>query len=83
MTALAVRYEDRPDERAAIAAEITHELDAFRARAPWPIAEQLRTRRLGHVSAYRRASARTARISSAPAGFEWVRSDGSAMYGRP
>ena len=37
MTELAERYEDRPDERAAVAVEIARELDAFRARAPWPI----------------------------------------------
>ncbi len=39
MTELAVRYEDRPDERHAVAREIVRELDAFRARAPWPITE--------------------------------------------
>ena len=39
MTALAERYEDRPGERDAIAAKIGRELDAFRARAPWPIRE--------------------------------------------
>jgi len=39
MTELAERYEDRPHERDAIAAEIARELDAFRARAPWPITE--------------------------------------------
>lgn len=39
MTELAERYEDRPDDRDAVALEIGHELDAFRARAPWPITE--------------------------------------------
>lgn len=39
MTELAVRYEDRPDERNATGAEIARELEAFRARAPWPIPE--------------------------------------------
>ena len=39
MTELAVRYEDRPDERDAVAVEIVRRLDAFRARAPWPITE--------------------------------------------
>ena len=39
MTELAVRYEDRPDEREAVGVEIARELDAFRARAPWPISE--------------------------------------------
>ena len=37
MTELAVRYEDRPEERDALALEIARQLDAFRARAPWPI----------------------------------------------
>ena len=37
MVQLAERYEDRPDERAAVAGEIARVLDAFRARAPWPI----------------------------------------------
>ena len=36
MTDLAERYEDRPDDRAAIGAQ----LDPFRARAPWPITEE-------------------------------------------
>jgi hypothetical protein len=40
MTELAERYEDRPDDRAAIGAEIGAQLDAFRARAPWPITEE-------------------------------------------
>lgn len=39
MTELAVRYEDFPDERAALDVEIARELDAFRARVPWPITE--------------------------------------------
>ena len=40
MTDLAARYEDRPDDRAAIGAEIGAQLDSFRARAPWPITEE-------------------------------------------
>jgi hypothetical protein len=39
MTDLAERYEDRQAEREEIAAEITRELEAFRARAPWPITD--------------------------------------------
>jgi hypothetical protein len=39
MTELAERYEDHPDGRATIAAEIGAELAAFRARAPWPITD--------------------------------------------
>ncbi len=39
MTELAVRYEDRPDERDVVAVEIARQLGAFRARAPWPISE--------------------------------------------
>ena len=39
MAELAVRFEDRPDERDAVAIEIARELAAFRARAPWPIPE--------------------------------------------
>lgn len=39
MTELAERYEDYPDERAALGAEITRELEAFRGRAPWPITD--------------------------------------------
>jgi len=40
MTDLAERYEDRPDDRATIGAEIGAQLDPFRARAPWPITEE-------------------------------------------
>jgi hypothetical protein len=36
MTELAERYEDFPDDRAGIGAEIEAQLDAYRARAPWP-----------------------------------------------
>jgi hypothetical protein len=39
MTELAERYEDRPDEREGIAAEIEAHLEAFRARAPLPITD--------------------------------------------
>lgn len=39
MTELAVRYEDRPEERGALALEIARQLDTFRGRAPWPITE--------------------------------------------
>ena len=39
MEELAVRYEDEPDQRPAIGVEIARQLDAFRARAPWPITE--------------------------------------------
>ena len=39
MTELAERYEDRPDEREEIAIDIARELDAFRARGPWPVPE--------------------------------------------
>ena len=39
MTELAERYEDHPDDRATIAAEIGAELAAFRTRAPWPITD--------------------------------------------
>jgi hypothetical protein len=37
MTVLTERYEDVPEARAATAAEIVRELDAFRAVAPWPL----------------------------------------------
>jgi hypothetical protein len=40
MTELAERYEDRPDDRAAIGVAIGAQLDSFRARAPWPITEE-------------------------------------------
>jgi hypothetical protein len=36
MNELAERYEDRPAERSAAAAEIAAVLDRFRAQAPWP-----------------------------------------------
>jgi hypothetical protein len=39
MTELAERYEDRPGDRVMISAEIEAQLDAYRARAPWPITE--------------------------------------------
>ncbi|WP_214407354.1 hypothetical protein [Pseudonocardia lacus] len=37
MTELTERYEDRPQERPATAAEIVRVLDEYRAAAPWPV----------------------------------------------
>ena len=61
MTELAVRYEDRPEERDALALEIARQLDAYRARAPWPIPEQT-----GLIRPDAGAGARSTRPGGAP-----------------